>query len=221
MSSSNLTNDRRAQTEEIDHSSSSKGESRKEEQEEKIQQQRYAILVIDMQNDFLKGNLKCERATQIIPNIRILIDTARRKQIPIFYCTDEHLPIDTYEMNLWGPHAMKNTQGAKVIDELKPSDTDYIIPKRTYSAFDGTGLDRALKGVYDGKGADTLVITGLHTNICARHTSYDAFVRGFNIIVAEDGVEAFTEEEHITGLDYMKRIYGAKVKKIQDIIKSL
>ena len=30
-------------------------------------------------------------------------------------------------MNLWGPHAMKHTEGAKVIDELKPSDTDYII----------------------------------------------------------------------------------------------
>ena len=130
-------------------------------------------------------------------------------------------------MNLWGPHAMKYTEGAKVIDELNPSssssttDTDYIIPKRTYSAFDGTGLDRALKGVYDGKGADTLIITGLHTNICDRHTSYDAFVRGFNIVVAEDGVEAFTEEEHTSGLDYIKRIYGAKIRKIQDIIKSL
>ena len=174
-----------------------------------------------MQNDFLKGNLKCQRATRIIPNIRILIDTARRKQIPIFYCTDEHLPIDTYEMKLWGPHAMKNTEGAKVIDELKPLGTDYVIPKRTYSAFDGTGLDRALRGVYGGKGVDTLVITGLHTNICARHTSYDAFVKGYNIIVAEDGVEAFTEEEHIAGLDYMKRIYGAKVKNMRDIIQSL
>jgi len=221
MASSNQINDKQDPTKESDLSSAFKGESRKEQLQEQIQQQRYAILVIDMQNDFVKGNLKCERATRIIPNIRILVDTARRKQIPIFYCIDEHLPIDTYEMNLWGPHAMKNTQGAKVIDELKPSDTDYIIPKRTYSAFDGTGLDRALRGVYDGKGVDTLVITGLHTNICDRHTSYDAFVRGFNIIVAEDGVEAFTEEEHTSGLDYMKRIYGAKVKKIQDIIKSL
>jgi nicotinamidase-related amidase len=183
-------------------------------------------LVIDMQNDFVKGKLKCERATRIIPNIKLLVDAARQKQIPVFYCIDEHLPIDTYEMNLWGPHAMKYTEGAKVIDELNPSsssttDTDYIIPKRTYSAFDGTGLDRALKGVYDGKGADTLIITGLHTNICDRHTSYDAFVRGFNIVVAEDGVEAFTEEEHTSGLDYIKRIYGAKIRKIQDIIKSL
>ena len=135
-------------------------------------------------------------------------------------------------MNLWGPHAMKGTEGAKIIDELKPSDEknatttimtkteEYVIPKRTYSAFDGTGLDKALRGIYDGKGADTLIITGLHTNICDRHTCYDAFVRGFNIIVPEDGVEAFTEEEHKSGLEYLNRIYGAKIKKVGDIIHS-
>jgi nicotinamidase-related amidase len=66
-----------------------------------------------------------------------------------------------------------------------------------------------------------LIICGLTTDICDRHTAYDAFVRGFNIIVAEDGVESFTEEEHTSGLDYITRIYGAKIMKIQDIIKSL
>ena len=94
-----------------------------------------------------------------------------------------------------------------------------MIPKRTYSAFDGTGLDRALNGLYGGKGVDTLIITGLHTNICDRHSSYDAFTRGLKIIVAEDGVEAFTEEEHLSGLEYIKRMYGADIKKINEIIK--
>ena len=194
-------------------------------------QKRPAILVIDMQNDFVKGKLKCDRVTRIIPNVKQLLEKARERHIPIFYCIDEHLPIDTYEMNLWGPHAMKGTEGAKIIDELRPSDEknattimtkteEYVIPKRTYSAFDGTGLDKALRGIYDGKGADTLIITGLHTNICDRHTCYDAFVRGFNIIVPEDGVEAFTEEEHKSGLEYLNRIYGAKIKKVGDIIHS-
>ena len=195
-------------------------------------QKRPAILVIDMQNDFVKGKLKCDRVTRIIPNVKQLLEKARERHIPIFYCIDEHLPIDTYEMNLWGPHAMKGTEGAKIIDELKPSDEknatttimtkteEYVIPKRTYSAFDGTGLDKALRGIYDGKGADTLIITGLHTNICDRHTCYDAFVGGFNIIVPEDGVEAFTEEEHKSGLEYLNRIYGAKIKKVGDIIHS-
>jgi nicotinamidase-related amidase len=66
-----------------------------------------------------------------------------------------------------------------------------------------------------------LIITGLHTNICDRHTCYDAFVRGFDIIVPEDGVEAFTEEEHSSGLEYMKRIYGAKIQKMADIVHRL
>ena len=201
----NYTNiqDKQDSSNEVDQDSSS---SAKEEAENE-KQGRYAILVIDMQNDFVRGTLKCDRAARIIPNIKVLLDKCRQKQVPIFYCVDEHLPIDTYEMKLWGPHAMKNTEGAKVIDELKPSDTDHVIPKRTYSA--------------DAKGVNTLVITGLHTNICDRHTSYDAFVRGFEIIGAEDGVEAFTEEEQSSGLDYVKRIYGAKVMKIQDMIKCL
>jgi nicotinamidase-related amidase len=182
---------------------------------------RYAILVVDMLNDFVHGKLKCERAKRIIPNIKLLLDSARNSKVPIFFCNDEHLPIDTYEMKLWGPHAMKGTEGAKVIDELKPHKSDYIIPKRTYSAFDGTGLDKALKGVYNGKGADTVVITGLHTNICDRHTAYDAFVRELDIIVPEDGVDAFTEDDHVSGLDYMKRVYGAKIKKVSDVVKSL
>lgn len=174
-----------------------------------------------MLNDFVKGKLKCERASRIVPNIKILLDNARRKDIPVFYCNDEHLPLDAYEMNLWGPHAMKGSEGQMVIDELKPSDSDYVIPKRTYSAFDGTGLDRALKAIYNGKGADTLIITGLTTDICCRHTSYDAFTRGFRIIIVEDGVDAFTEEEHLSGLEYMMRIYGAEVKRTSDIVNSL
>jgi nicotinamidase-related amidase len=198
---------------------------RKEQQQQQQQISpnfpRYAILVIDMLNDFVKGKLKCERASRIIPNIQVLLDNARRKDIPVFYCIDEHLPLDTYEMNLWGPHAMKGTEGQRIIDELRPSDRDYVIPKRTYSAFDGTELDRALKAVYDGKGANTIIITGLDTNICARHTSYDAFTRGLRIIVVEDGVDAFTEEEHMSGLEYMKRVYGAEVKRTSDVVNSL
>jgi nicotinamidase-related amidase len=185
------------------------------------QNPRFAILVIDMLNDFVYGKLKCERAMNIIPNIKRLLDESRQKGIPIFYCSDEHLPLDTYELKLWGPHAMKGTKGAKIIDELRPSDKDYVIPKRTYSAFDGTGLDKMLKGAYNGIGADTLIITGLHTNICDRHTAYDAFVRGFDLVIAEDGVDAFTEDNHRSGLEYMKSIYGARIMKMSDILERL
>lgn len=181
---------------------------------------RYAILVVDMLNDFVHGKLKSARAKRIIPNIQALLDAARKKGVPVFFCSDEHLPIDTYEMKIWGPHAMKGTEGAMVIKELTPAKEDFVVPKRAYSAFDGTGLDKALKGIYGGRGANAVIITGLHTNICDRHTAYDAFVRGFDIIIAEDGVDALTEEDHVSGLQYMKQVYGAKVKKVSEIIKN-
>lgn len=182
---------------------------------------RYAILVNDMLNDFIQGKLKCDRAAQIIPKIKLLLQKARQKDIPIFYCNDEHLPNDTYELRLWGPHAMKDTDGAKVIDELRPSANDYIVPKRRYSSFDGTSLDSSLEGTYNGKGVDTIVMTGVHTHICVKHTVYDAFVRGYSVIVAEDGVEAFTGDDHVAGLKYMKQNYGARIKKVSDILKSI
>jgi nicotinamidase-related amidase len=122
---------------------------------------------------------------------------------------------------------MKGIEGADIINELKPSSSsssnDYIIQKRAYSAFafDHTELDGALKRLYNGKGADTLIITGLTTDICCRHTAYDAFTRGFNILVAEDATTAFTVEDHILGLKYMQRDYGVKIRKVDDIIKSL
>ena len=182
---------------------------------------RYAILVNDMLNDFIHGKLKCDRAAQIIPKIKLLLERARQKDIPIYYCNDEHLPNDTYELRLWGPHAMKDTDGAKVIDELRPSANDYIVPKRRYSSFDGTSLDSSLEGTYNGKGVDTIVMTGVHTHICVKHTVYDAFVRGYNVIVAEDGVEAFTGEDHVAGLKYISQNYGARIKKVSDILKSI
>ena len=185
------------------------------------QKPRYAILVNDMLNDFIYGKLKCDRAAQKIPKIKLLLEKARQKDIPIFYCNDEHLPNDTYELRLWGPHAMKDTDGAKVIDELRPSANDYIVPKRRYSSFDGTSLDSSLDGTYNGKGVDTIVMTGVHTHICVKHTVYDAFVRGYNVIVAEDGVEAFTGDDHVAGLKYMKQNYGARIEKVSDILKSI
>ena len=36
-------------------------------------------------------------------------------------------------------------------------------------------------------------------------------------MLAEDGVEAFTEQEHTSGIDYIRRIYGADIKKIEEI----
>ena len=84
----------------------------------------------------------------------------------------------------WGVHAIKGTPGAQVITDLKPDEgKDYIVEKRTYSGFYETGLEPLLRSLYEGEGAKTLILGGLHTNICIRHTSADAFFRGYQIVI--------------------------------------
>ena len=78
-----------------------------------------------------------------------------------------------------------------------------------------------MRSLYDGKGVKTLVLGGLHTNICVRHTAADAFFRGYKIVVANDGVEAFTQEDHEEGLKYLEYVYNAKIISVDEIIKEI
>jgi nicotinamidase-related amidase len=178
-----------------------------------------AVIVLDMLNDFVTGDLKCERAEHIIPNLKKLITVAHKHNVPVVYSNDAHLPIDEEVVERWGKHAIRGTKGAEVIPELKPAQKDYILEKRTYSGFHETGLDMLLRGMYHGDGVKTVILTGLHTNICVRHTAADAFFRGYKITVAKDGVEAFTQEDHEQGLKYLKDIYNAKMMTVDEIVK--
>jgi nicotinamidase-related amidase len=174
-----------------------------------------AVIVIDMLNDFVTGSLKCERAQRIIAPLKELIDSARAHHVPVIYSNDSHYKGVDREISLWGEHAMANTTGAKVIEELKPSSNDYVIPKRRYSGFFQTDLHLLLNEL----GVETLVMTGLHANMCVRHTSADAFYWGYRLLVPRDGTEAFTEEDYTGGLDYLAKIYGAEITTIEEVIK--
>jgi nicotinamidase-related amidase len=177
------------------------------------------VIVIDMLNDFITGKIQVERTKYIIPNIRRLINAAHENGVPVIYSNDAHYPQDVEVVNKWGNHAIKGTEGAKVIPELKPSEKDYIVEKRTYSGFYETGLDPLLRSLYKGDGARTIILSGLHTHMCVRHTAADAFFRGYSIIVAKDGVEAFTQKDHEEGLKYLENVYNAKIMTVDDIIK--
>ena len=173
-----------------------------------------------MLNDFIRGALRSERASKIISPIKDLISVARTKGMPVFYCNDEH-ESDDPELKIWGPHSMKWTEGSQVISEFKPDRHDHVLPKRFYGAFDSTDLDTLLKKSYEGKGVTTLIMTGIHTHICIKHTSYGAFIRGYNIIIPEDAVNAFTKEDHESGLFYIKNHYGAQILRTSEIVRNL
>lgn len=63
--------------------------------------------------------------------------------------------------------------------------------------------------MYNGKGEDAIISTGMHTDICDRDRGYDALLKDLDIIVPEDGADAFTENDRVLLLNCMKWIYGA------------
>lgn len=175
-----------------------------------------AVIVIDMLNDFVGGKLGFERAKAIVPNIRRLLDFAHERGFPVIYVCDAHLPEDP-ELKLWGEHAMAGSEGAQVVPELKPTKKDSVLEKRTYDIFFNTDMDEMLRGM----GVKRLVLTGVETEICIQSSAAGAFLRGYEIAVPEDCVASPDESLHRASLEYMKRVYGAKITTSRELIESV
>jgi len=178
---------------------------------------RYAVLVIDMLEEFVKGRLKAPAAEKIVPKISRLLEHARSKNIPVIYLADSHYKGVDFELKLWGDHAIKGSPESKIIDELKPRDGDYVIYKRRYDGFMFTDLDMLLREL----GVDTVILTGIHTHICVQNTALGAFYRGYKVIVPRDCVAAFSDEWHEYGIKYMKEFIGAKITTLDELISEL
>ena len=173
-----------------------------------------AILVVDMLQDFVYGALTCERGVAIVPATARLLDAAREAGLPVIFCNDAHLPKIDRELELWGDHAIVGTPGAEVIPELKLCDKDFVVPKRRYSGFFQTDLDILLKEL----GVDTVIMTGLHAHMCVRHTSADAYMLGYDVVVAKEATDSFTEEDYTYGIAYLKTCYGADAYSNDELI---
>lgn len=177
-----------------------------------------ALVIIDMLNDFMAGGaVGNPRADHIVDPIGELLKVARanRDDWLVVYANDAHLP-DDFELAVWGEHAMAGTPAAEIIPALAAVPTDVILPKRSYSSFYETGLDPLLRQ----HGVDTLVLTGQHTNCCLRHTSADAFFRGYGLIVPPDATEALSDEDQTSGLSYLRQMYKVRTPSVREILGS-
>ena len=83
-----------------------------------------------------------------------------------------------------------------------------------YSGFFQTDLHILLQEL----GVKTVVMTGLHTHMCVRHTSADAFCLGDDVGVAKEATDSFTEEDYLNGLAYLKTCYGADAYTNEELI---
>lgn len=169
-----------------------------------------ALVIIDMLNDFVgKGApLEVPNTRKVIPAIQREIRRARTNEIPVVYICDTHEKDDSEFARFgWHPHAVKGTEGAKIVSELTPEKGDIIIEKTTYSGFFRTRLEEELKRLRTKQ----LRLTGCVTHICVLFTASDAVLRGYEVEVVSDGVAGLADEDHEAGLRIMKNVMGAKI----------
>ncbi len=180
---------------------------------------RPAVIVVDMQNDFCDKDgayhrndpktYNISRAHAMIPTLKRFLDEARKKQMPIVYVKtfidDQGRDAGIYAMArpfILKEGLRKNTWGGKIVEELPPSQNDFIVEKSRYSAFYNTNMEVVLRGLK----VETLFFTGVATNVCVESSIRDAFFRDYQCVLVEDCCRAWTEEAHHATL--MNVIHG-------------
>lgn len=196
---------------------------------------RTALMIIDMQNDFLHPDgfvmkhksllgFKAELMASSIPNVCRLLDEARAKSLKVIHIfgawepdfSDAAIPIslppEIEEKNL----LIKGSWGAEIIKELTPEKGEYIVCKKGYGAFFQTHLDRLLRNL----NIEMLIICGIMTNVCVETTAREAIALGYKIILTSDATATVDEEMHRATLKTIGMFFG-EVKSTEEVIESL
>lgn len=157
---------------------------------------RDALVVTDVQNDFLPGgSLAVRRSDEIIPTLNRYIALFATHSLPVFATRDWHPPKHcsfVTQGGIWPVHRVAGTPGAAFSDALLLPDDVTIVSKATvqgreaYSAFQGTDLGEQLRK----RGIQRLFVGGLTTDYCVLNTVRDALANGFEVAFLEDGIRA-------------------------------
>lgn len=155
-----------------------------------------ALLVIDMQNYFIADGEEMIRFRDgIVSNVRLLIDLFRTQKRPVIFTRHAHTQ-DGADLGIlktwWDEMPVDGTVDAEISNKIKPLDGEKVILKNRYSAFFNTDLDEHLKA----NNINTLVITGVMTNICCESTARDAYFRDYHVKFVADATGTVNEEMH-------------------------
>jgi nicotinamidase/pyrazinamidase len=164
-----------------------------------------ALLVVDVQNDFIPGGaLPVPEGNKIIPLLNDAIDKFQTENLHVFFTRDWH-PQNHCSFikngGAWPDHCVRETKGAEFAAELKTDAGLPIISKASepdkdeYSALkgfdsDGTRFDRRLKE----EKIKRVFIGGLATDYCVLNTALDAREMGLEVYVLTDAIRAVNVE---------------------------
>ena len=190
---------------------------------EDVEKHDVAVLIIDMQNDFVdsKGVLCVSGAKPTIPVIQSLIKYGRSKNWKIIYLIRVHhltgIDVDAPRIPLFthgNGYCVPGTWGDSIVEGLQPGKDDLIIPKSRNSGFFYTQLDLVLRRM----GVKTVVLAGTQYPNCVRGTANDAMSYDYDTVVCTDACSAKTPEVAASNIFDMKNM-GIKCISLDEIKK--
>ena len=171
-----------------------------------------ALIIVDMQNDFVRdeGKLRIPTAAATIPAIARLREFAHGLTMPVLYTQDSHYAGDP-EFAIWGEHVVVGSWGWEIVEELAPDPQagDRVFRKDRYDGFFGTSLDRALRE----REIKTVIVCGTAANICVLHTAGSAALRWYRVILPADTVSALTEFDMHSALRQVAFLYSGTITR--------
>jgi nicotinamidase-related amidase len=184
-----------------------------------------ALLVIDMQNDFVMpgSSIRIAGAKATVPVIKKVLNGFRNVGLPVFHAVREYRPdgsdieitrLDNFlERN---KVVVPGTRGCEIIEELKPIPGEYRIVKNRFSAFLMTELDLMLRRL----GIEHVVICGTEYPTCIRTTIFDAISYNYFVTLITDACSAQTPEVAEANITDIKNV-GVECLTSAEFIKQL
>ena len=158
---------------------------------ERIDPRTTALIVVDMQNDFVAPGapMQSPAGLAMVPHLQQALTCCRESGIPVIYTAHVHR-VGGCDQGLLahapqigrGEALVDGSPGGAIFPEVAPRDGEILISKHRFSAFYGTDLEIILRGL----GVTTVVITGVTTENCCHATARDAFFRDFQVVFLSD-----------------------------------
>ncbi len=176
-----------------------------------------ALLMLDLINDIVHPEGKYGRdgyarhlaRRGVLENAALALETARNQGIPVIHVV-VGFTAGYPEWPAGSPvfHSAKDdgrillgTWATRPHDAVKPADGEPVIAKHRISPFYGTGLDLTLRA----QGIDTLLLTGVSTDMVILATARDGHDRDYAVEVLEDATGADGDEMHAAALTVIGR----------------
>jgi nicotinamidase/pyrazinamidase len=184
-----------------------------------------SLIVVDVQNDFCRGGaLAVPDGDAVVPVLNSYIAIFEAAGAPVFFTRDWH-PADhssfTAQGGPWPPHCVQDTAGAAFHPKLAVPEGAQIVsagyePEAAgYSGFEGTDLGEQLEAL----SVRRLLVGGLATDYCVKHTVLEALSKGYEVHVLLDavrGVEVRPGDSR-RALEEMKA-RGAREIELKDLL---